>query len=64
MEKQNPLSSFILDTNDEILYFDRDKANLTIPTTKEIPLEEYSDKNLIEEIEKDIKQSRSNFFKV
>lgn len=64
MEKEKQIVSFIIDGNDEIYYFDRDKIDCNIPTSKSIPAEDHADKLLIEEIEKDIKRSRNNFFKV
>jgi hypothetical protein len=34
MEKEKQIISFIIDGNDEIYYFDRDKIDCHIPTSK------------------------------
>lgn len=49
--KENPFEAFVCDSNDDIGYFDKDKTDLTLPTSKELPLGECNDQQLLEQIE-------------
>ena len=63
LEKENPFDAFICDGNDDVGYFDRDKTDVGFPTSKEL-LGDCGDQQLLQEIENEIEQSKSNFFRI